>query len=475
MKIKETFDITPDTSVMNILGSSGYSLETAIADIIDNSIYAQAHNIYVDFEFNGPNTIIKIIDDGIGMNLEKLKNACIIGYDYFNNKRESSDLGKFSTGLKSASKAVASKLIIQSVTDETNTVLLDFDNMNKVGWKCNLVELDEKYITSKTGTAIIWQKIKDTFLTKDNESFNKTIDSVVTHLQHTFNDFIKERTNIWINHSYKLDGWDPFCLNMDGTMIIEDTKKPYLNDEIAVKTYILPPYNNLNQNDKNYMKGNGLSEQQGFYIYRNKRLIYEGGWLNIEGFSISNKYDYARIRVDISSKLDDAFSTNYMKDKINIPEELKNFFRNIANKARTNSLKNFNFMKAPKLYNPVKKDKIPVWNTKMSNNGVILSINDKHPIIQNICKKLNDKEKKKLFDILSKNIPSSEISRSGMSYKQNECNDLKEWMEDMYLELKQEDITNDDICKKMMKCEPFCSNEENISILLEFLYEKKVL
>ncbi|MBO6072369.1 hypothetical protein J6P59_01745 [bacterium] len=62
----------------------------------------------------------------------------------------------------------------------------------------------------------------------------------------------------------------------------------------------------------------------------------------------------------------------------------------------------------------------------MSNNGVILSINDKHPIIQNICKKLNDKEKKKLFDILSKNIPSSEISRSGMSYKQNECNDLKE-------------------------------------------------
>ncbi|MBO6072368.1 hypothetical protein J6P59_01740 [bacterium] len=49
-----------------------------------------------------------------------------------------------------------------------------------------------------------------------------------------------------------------------------------------------------------------------------------------------------------------------MKDKINIPEELKNFFRNIANKARTNSLKNFNFMKAPKLYNPVKKDKIPV-------------------------------------------------------------------------------------------------------------------
>ncbi|MBO6072366.1 ATP-binding protein [bacterium] len=133
MKIKETFDITPDTSVMNILGSSGYSLETAIADIIDNSIYAQAHNIYVDFEFNGPNTIIKIIDDGIGMNLEKLKNACIIGYDYFNNKRESSDLGKFSTGLKSASKAVASKLIIQSVTDETNTVLLDFDNMNKVG------------------------------------------------------------------------------------------------------------------------------------------------------------------------------------------------------------------------------------------------------------------------------------------------------------------------------------------------------
>ncbi len=474
MKIKETFDVTPDTSVMNILGSSGYSLATAISDIIDNSIFAQPSNIYIDFEFNGSDTVIKIIDDGKGMTLEKLKTACIIGYDYFNDNRETFDLGRFSAGLKAASRAMANQLIIQSIHDECNTVLLDFEKMNKVGWKCDLIESDELYVRSKTGTAVIWKQLRDNVLTKNKESFYDKIAKIETHLNHTFNDFIKAGLNIWINHSYKLEGWDPFCLNM-GTMITDDVKIPYANDEIAVKTCILPQYSNLNQNDQNYMRGYGLSEQQGFYIYRNNRLILEGGWLGLEGLSISNKFDYARIRVDISSKLDSAFSTNYMKDVIYIPEELKSTFKKIATKARTGSLKNYNYMKGKKIIKPVKKDKIPVWNVKMSSNGVILSINDKHPIIESICQKLTDRDKKRLFDILSKNIPSSEITRSGMSSKQNDYSNIKEVMEDMFDQLKEDGLANDEIAKKMAKCEPFCLNEDNMSILIDFLSDKGVL
>ncbi|MBO6073345.1 hypothetical protein J6P59_07125 [bacterium] len=69
----------------------------------------------------------------------------------------------------------------------------------------------------------------------------------------------------------------------------------------------------------------------------------------------------------------------------------------------------------------------------------------------------------------------SEIERSGLSSKQNEFGNLEEFMEDMYKELKDNGYTNEDLCKKMAKCEPFCLNEENLSILLDFLNKKGVL
>ena len=42
MDVKEVFKIPPSTNIINVLGSTGYSLETAMADILDNSIAANA-------------------------------------------------------------------------------------------------------------------------------------------------------------------------------------------------------------------------------------------------------------------------------------------------------------------------------------------------------------------------------------------------------------------------------------------------
>ena len=473
MKIKESFDTTHDTTVMDILGSSGYSLETAMADIIDNSIFAGPNNIYLDFDYDGKNTIIKIIDDGKGMSIEKMKQACIIGYDY-NEARDITDLGRFSAGLKTASRAIADHLIIQSVKEECNTISADFNKMNKVGWKCDIVEINDRFVESPTGTAIIWTNIKDNILPKTKEEFYDKIAKVETHLNHVFNDYIKEGLNIWINRNHKLEGWDPFCIDM-GSMIIEEKNIPYKDSAISVKTYILPQYSNLDQNQQSIMKGYGLSEQQGFYIYRSKRLILEAGWLDIEGLQISNKFDYARIRIDIDNKLDKVFSTNYMKDKIFIPDDLVPTFKKIASKARSGSLKNYNYMKAPRIARAVKNDKVPVWNVKNSSHGLLLSVNENHPIIESICSKLNDRDKKRLFDLLSKNIPSSEISRNGVSSKQNEYQNIQEVMGDMYNALVEEGLTNDKIAEKMGKCEPFCLNNENMSMLIDFLSEKGII
>ena len=104
----------------------------------------------------------------------------------------------------------------------------------------------------------------------------------------------------------------------------------------------------------------------------------------------------------------------------------------------------------------------------------LLNINDEHPIIKAICKKLSEPEKRKLFNIISKNIPLSEISRSGLSSKQNEFVDLTEVMEDMYNQLRNDGCKDEVILEKMAKCEPFCLSDENLSTLLDFLNKKGI-
>ena len=63
------------SSMIETFRAIGYSIETAVADIIDNSITAGAKNIWIDYDWKGSNTALSILDDGAGMNNEQLIQA----------------------------------------------------------------------------------------------------------------------------------------------------------------------------------------------------------------------------------------------------------------------------------------------------------------------------------------------------------------------------------------------------------------
>ena len=92
----------------------GYSLETAVADIIDNSISANATIINIYINFNYEKSYLAIIDNGVGMDEETLKNAMKLGSVDPLSARNINDLGRFGLGLKTASFSQASKLIVVS-------------------------------------------------------------------------------------------------------------------------------------------------------------------------------------------------------------------------------------------------------------------------------------------------------------------------------------------------------------------------
>jgi signal transduction histidine kinase len=82
--------------------STGHSLESAIADIIDNSLSADAKSVWINFSWNNGDPWIAIIDDGYGMNQEELENAMRLGSKGPDDFRRSDDLGRFGLGLKTA-------------------------------------------------------------------------------------------------------------------------------------------------------------------------------------------------------------------------------------------------------------------------------------------------------------------------------------------------------------------------------------
>ena len=186
MIVKDSFDITPNTNLLDVLGHSGYSLQSAIADIMDNSITAKANNIWLNMKYNGKDSEITIVDDGYGMNLEKLKSASIIAFKDMHEERAEDDLGRFSTGINSASASMCNQLIIQSKVknqDEANTIVLDYQDMKTSGWVCKVVDIDENYIKAESGTAIVWKKLKKVANANTTLDFYKKINLVEKHKQ----------------------------------------------------------------------------------------------------------------------------------------------------------------------------------------------------------------------------------------------------------------------------------------------------
>ena len=110
----KTIDLPPYAPIlMESTRAIGYSLEAAIADVIDNSIAADASNIRINF-FPVDEEYVYILDDGYGMNAEEITNAMQYGSKNPNETREANDLGRFGLGLKTASLSQCRLLTVVS-------------------------------------------------------------------------------------------------------------------------------------------------------------------------------------------------------------------------------------------------------------------------------------------------------------------------------------------------------------------------
>ncbi len=323
----------PAKSLILGIRAIGYSFSTAVADIIDNSISAGATKIDLYSDADNENSYFCFLDNGCGMNVLELENAMLLGSNREDKVDTTLELGRFGLGLKSASFSQCRQFIVVSKKyRRTNAMTFDLDIVEeKNQWligKLNDEDIAFLPIVSKldnydTGTLVIWKKFDK--IEGHAKNFNDTFRSLIAeskkHIEfvfHRFTNKIKFRFN-----EKEIEKRDPFLIESIGRQQTGRTTAINVEGEfIKITPYTLPFANSLTSEEKALL-GNPKSiyDDQGFYLYRNERLISWGSWLRMGIKSELNKL--ARVKVDIPSTLDDIWMIDVKKSSAKIPDKIK--------------------------------------------------------------------------------------------------------------------------------------------------------
>lgn len=289
--------VPPGASLLQSLRSVGYSLPTAVADIVDNSIAAHAKTVRLELQWNGDRSSIVIMDDGDGMSELELREAMRPASRNPLEVRDTSDLGRFGLGLKTASFSQCRELCV--ISKRKGGVLAvrtwDLDYVaEKNEWRLlkALTPSAEKYATlldrMESGTAVVWGKL-DRIVpdgTGPNDAvsqtrFNAQIEEIDQHLGLTFHRFIENRRLQLAVNGSALQGWNPFVGNELQVISTPIERIDYLGSEVLFQGFILPHKDKLSAEQfERYGGPKGWNSQQGFYVYRNGRLLLCGDWLS---------------------------------------------------------------------------------------------------------------------------------------------------------------------------------------------------
>lgn len=328
--------------LMFSMRAMGYSFESAIADIMDNSISAFAKNIFLKFPIDPSDCYIAICDDGIGMTKEELFDAMKYGSEQKREGRNADDLGRFGLGLKSASLSQCRKLTVASKKNgEISAYIWNLDVvLEKQDWimiECSSYQISaikqiEWLDNLESGTVVVWENFD--YIEKNSGNvyaeLSKYKESTANYISLIFHRFLNKqganKLKIKLNN-YEIQGLDPFLENHNKTNIRRRIEIPIEDSDgiersVIVQPYVLPFQKDLSEEDKKLSGGiENYRSKQGFYVYRNERLIVWGTWFGRHRDELTK---YARIRVDIPNTLDDIWGIDIKKQNAKIPAIIKN-------------------------------------------------------------------------------------------------------------------------------------------------------
>lgn len=401
-------------STINSYRSFGYNLSTAIADIVDNSISANANIISIDYNWDGQNSFISISDNGSGMNKEELVLAMTPGSKDPEDARHEKDLGRFGMGLKTASFSQCKSLtcITKRAGFATIKRCWDIDFINETReWHLldyiSNTSFVDRVDKQESGTLVLWEKL-DRIVGKadaSNESvksvFYREMIAVREHLGLVFHKFIESKRIIIRFQGDEIEPFNPFLLNLSPK---PEMGSPETFGNVEITYFILPHMSEIGKDDYERSGGPlGWFQQQGFYIYRGDRLLVAGDWLGLE-----KKRDYsklARIAVNFSNESDFNWHLDIKKSTAMPPIEIRKELSRIAKIAIMKSARIYNWRGQKTFEGAGSVTLETLWKDEVTREGIKkYKINRKHPIISSLISEKN-KFAGKALKLLEDNVP----------------------------------------------------------------------
>lgn len=318
----------------------GYSTQVAVADILDNSITAQAKNIKIHLVAL-PETVFCVLDDGVGMSSVELVEAMRLATKGPGAAREKTDLGRFGLGLKTASFSQCKKLtVISNRSGKISARVWDLDFIGEQNqWLLitpDVTEIEDLPLYSQllrmnSGTLVVWQEI-DSFKPSDIPDI---VDDLRKHLSLVFHRFLESRTG-WNRINIELNGdrlkpFDPFYTEHPATQQLAVEKINIYGGTVQVQPYILPHHSKVSQYEyEQYATEEGYTKSQGFYLYRANRLLVYGTWWGLHRAIDAHKL--VRIRVEVPNDQDKYWQIDIKKSSANPGPELRADLKRIIKK-----------------------------------------------------------------------------------------------------------------------------------------------
>jgi len=419
----EVAEPNPEYLIKSI-AEQGYSLESSLADLMDNSVSANADKIEVLIKMEQEPFTLFIADNGNGMDEEILKASMQFPSNSPENNRNVSDLGRFGLGMKTASFSQTRCFTVLSKKKGTKTFSGRTWNVNylkQVGkWRLivnteeEINKLIQQYYLQSEGylnrfenfeanTIVVWNGLYkfENYLEKDSRqaALKKQVTEVTSdYLSLVFHRYMERKTNslqIRINNNL-IAPFNPFPTTITDFRPIEFKQKHFGTDTIKIEGFVLPS-RSIDESQSISIwttKNRSLMDMEGIYIYRADRLIHFGGWNGL--IKKAPRLQLARLRVAIGNSVDHLLHLNVAKSQIEIPHDLKVAFEKYIDELKIEAEREFYNRDIRVFASDKGEDKVQLFERKASNKGQLLEVNKNFPILKSLMNELKKEQITKL-------------------------------------------------------------------------------
>lgn len=403
----EVLELTPGVDLLHSMRSVGYSFETAVADLVDNSITAGATRVEVQVDVV-EGKWVAISDDGQGMTPGEATEALRLAGTARTTAESTESLGRFGLGLKTASLSQGRRLDVVTCREGVLTGLAwDIDRVaEEARWVVEVLDDDamaalpqvSPLVSGKDGTTVVWSKL-DYLIGKAanvSDHLSRKIETLRFHLGLVFHRFLEGKGALQlILNGRRIEPIDPFLTSHLQTQRTPEQSITIQDSQVLLQGYTLPHARNLPPDvSARADMGNGLKENQGFYIYRNRRLIFRGGWFGLRGKDELTKQ--ARVRVDITDALDYLWQVDIRKARSEPPSEFREKVRPLMDRLVVRS-ENLHTRRARSV-NPTIHHHY--WNKIRTRDGIRFEVNPQHPVVRELSERLDGKGRALFSDLL---------------------------------------------------------------------------